>query len=136
VIAAAYVESMQEQPEQAVFLAPAYTFLMQNRPVEYQFWLDAGNRSWFERIDQPLTHPYVLSRRWPRRAIWTQTNEDETSRDTLGRLALGLARRCRGRIYLGLSRLSEQGFESRGPLLRAIDRVLRTAPPLDSEAGT
>lgn len=128
VIAAAYVQSMQEQPENAVFLAPAYTFLMQNRPVEYQFWLDVGSRSWFERIAQPLTHPYVLNRRWPVGHLWTQTEEDVSSRDSMGRLTLGLIRRCRGQIYLGLSQLNEQGFESRGPLLRVLDRVLRSYP--------
>ena len=35
---------------------------MSNRPVDYQFWLDVGGRGWFERLYQPLTHPYVLSR--------------------------------------------------------------------------
>jgi hypothetical protein len=36
-----------------------------------------------------------------------------------------LVRRCRQKIYLGLSELSEQGFEERGQLLRAFQRVLR-----------
>jgi hypothetical protein len=125
VIAAAYLESMQEQPLDAVFLAPAYTFLLQNRPVNYQFWLDVGNRSWYERIAQPLTHPYVLSRRWPEQKAWTQEDEEQKSQETMRRLVTGLINRCRGRIYLGLSQLNEQGFESRGPLLRALDRVLR-----------
>ena len=40
-------------------------------------------------------------------------------------LALGLIRRCRTQIHLGLSELGEQGVEQRGPLLRAIQRVLR-----------
>ncbi len=52
-------------------LAPAYTFLMSNRPVDYQFWLDVGSRGWFERLYQPLTHPYVLSREWPAGQSWT-----------------------------------------------------------------
>ncbi|MFN2196488.1 MAG: UvrD-helicase domain-containing protein [Anaerolineales bacterium] len=128
VIAAAYVESMLEQPEEAVFLAPAYTFLMQNRAVEYQIWLDVGSRSWFERIAQPLTHPYVLSQRWPKGQPWNQVEEERTSREAMARLALGLIRRCRGRIHLGLSQLNEQGYESRGPLLRGLDRVLRSFP--------
>jgi hypothetical protein len=130
VIAAAYVQSMQAQPEEAVFLAPAYTFLMQNRPVEYQFWLDVGSRNWFERIDQPLTHPYVLSSRWPVGAVWTSADEERSSRSAMRRLALGLIRRCRGQVYLGLSRLNEQGYESRGPLLHAFDRVLRKYPEI------
>jgi hypothetical protein len=32
--------------------------------------------------------------------------------------------RCRERVYLGLSELGEQGYETRGPLLQALQRVL------------
>ena len=64
VVAAQYVRSWQRQPKDAVLLAPAYTFLMSNRPVAHQFWLDVGGTGWWERLSQPLTHPYVLSRRW------------------------------------------------------------------------
>ncbi len=68
VIAAQYLRSWQttgdDAPERAVLLAPVYTFLMSNRPVDVQFWLDVGNQGWFERLYQPLTHPYVLSRDW------------------------------------------------------------------------
>ena len=45
--------------------------------------------------------------------------------DTMDRLTNGLLRRCRSRVYLGLSELGEQGFEQRGPLLHAVQRVLR-----------
>ena len=44
VIAAQYILGWQLQPEDAVLLAPAYTFLMSNRPVDYQFWLNVGGR--------------------------------------------------------------------------------------------
>jgi hypothetical protein len=125
VVAAQYIRSWQIQPEDAVLLAPAYTFLMSNRPVEVQFWLDIGSRGWFERLYQPLTHPYVLSRQWPPHAVWTDTEEYEASQEALYRLALGLIRRCRRKIYLGLSELGEQGYEQQGPLLKAIQRVLR-----------
>ena len=43
VVAAQYVRSWQRQPKDAVLLAPAYTFLMSNRPVDHQFWLDVGS---------------------------------------------------------------------------------------------
>jgi len=111
-----------------VLLAPAYTFLMNNYPVDYQFWLDAGSSGWFERLFQPLTHPYVLSRGWPQNRLWTADEEYEASADGLARLALGLLRRCRSKVYLGISELGEQGFEQRGPLLRALQRVLRRSP--------
>jgi hypothetical protein len=128
VVAAQYLRSWQVQAEEAVLLAPAYTFLMANRPVDYQFWLDIGGRGWFERLYQPLTHPYVLSREWPARAAWTDVEEYTSSEETLQRLSLGLIRRCRRKVYLGLSELSEQGYEHKGPLLQAMQRVLRRIP--------
>jgi len=129
VIAAQYILGWRLRPEDAVLLAPAYTFLMSNRPVDYQFWVNVGGRGWWERLYQPLTHPYVLSRHWPRDAVWTDTDEVETRQDALYRLTLGLIRRCRRRVYLGLSELGEQGYEQKGPLLYAIQRVLRNLPP-------
>ncbi|MGC9521091.1 MAG: UvrD-helicase domain-containing protein [Anaerolineae bacterium] len=125
VIAAQYLLPWREEPEDAVLLAPAYTFLLSNRPVDVQFWLNVGGQGWWERLYQPLTHPYVLSRRWPKGKVWTDADEYALRQQTLRRLVLGLIRRCRGRIYLGLSELSEQGFEQEGTLLRAIQQVLR-----------
>jgi hypothetical protein len=127
VVAAQYLRTWSAQPEESVLLAPAYTFLMLNHPVEVQFWIDAGGSGWFERLYQPLTHPYVLSRRWPAGAAWNDADEYEADQAALYRLALGLIRRCRSRVYLGLSALSEQGYEQQGPLLKALQRLLRDA---------
>lgn len=128
VIAAQYLRSWRGEAQGAVLLAPAYTFLMSNRPVEVQFWLDVGSRSWYERLYQPLTQPHVLSRNWPDGKHWTDDDEYKTSQEALYRLALGLLARCRHRVYLGLSELGEQGYEQRGLLLRAFQRLLRAAP--------
>jgi hypothetical protein len=125
VIAAQYLGGWRLESERAVLMAPAYTFLMTNRPVEVQFWLDAGSRGWMERLYQPLTHPYVLSRNWPVDRTWTDADEYSAGRESLRRLVLGLLRRCRRSVYLGLSELSEQGYEQRGPLLAAFQRLLR-----------
>jgi hypothetical protein len=129
VIAAQYVRSWQREPEDAVLLAPAYTFIIRNRPVDYQFWLNVGGRGWWERLYQPLTHPYVLSRHWPpadrKDATWTDTDEVEAREEALHRLVQGLLRRCRRKVYLGLSELGEQGYEQKGTLLQAVQRVLR-----------
>ena len=125
VIAAQYIRSWRAQAGQAVLLAPAYTFLMSNRPVQVQFWLDVGSRGWAERLYQPLTHPYVLSRGWSSGRLWTDLDEVKAGEDGLYRLVIGLLRRCRGKVYLGLSELNEQGYEQRGPLLHAFQRLLR-----------
>ncbi len=129
VVAAQYMRSWRRQPTDAVLLAPAYTFLMSNQPVEHQFWLDVGSSGWWERLNQPLTQPYVLSRTWQAGAEWTDLDEYAARQEALHALALGLVRRCRTQIHLGLSELGEQGVEQRGPLLRAIQRVLRYENP-------
>jgi hypothetical protein len=130
VIAAQYIRSWQLETEDVVLLAPAYTFIIRNRPVDYQVWLDVGGRGWWERLYQPLTHPYVLSRHWPPEGTddptWTDSHEVEAREEALHRLVQGLIHRCRRGIYLGLSELGEQGYEQKGPLLQAIQRVLRS----------
>jgi hypothetical protein len=124
VIASQYLTPWRFKPEDSILLAPAYTFLMSNRPVDYQFWINVGSRGWYERLYQPLTHPYVLSRRWTVGKPWTDLDEAATAQDTLFRLSLGLIRRCRKGIYLGFSELGEQGYEHKGDLLKAIDKAL------------
>ncbi len=124
VIAATYVDPPGEPPE-AVLLAPAYTFLLGNMPATIQFWLNAGSPAWWERLYQPLTHPYVLSRHWAEGRKWTDEEEQIARRDTLLRLVRGLLRRCRSKVVLAYSSLNEQGFEERGPLLTLIQQVLR-----------
>jgi hypothetical protein len=135
VIAAQYIRSWQVQADEltgsgnGVLLAPAYTFLMSNHPVTIQFWIDAGSQGWFERLYQPITHPYVLSQGWLPGKTWTADDEFTASHEAMTRLVLGLTRRCRERIYLGLSELNEQGYEPRGPLPLALQRLLRQSAP-------
>jgi len=125
VLAAQYIEAWHIPPDDAVLIAPAYTFLLANQPVDYQFWLDVGSQAWAERLYQPLTHAYILSRRWQRGRVWTDVDEYEHNRDTLYHLVLGLVRRCRKQIFLGLCEMGESGFEARGMLLRALQIVLQ-----------
>ena len=100
---------------------------MTNRPVEVQFWLDIGSRGWAERVYQPLTHPHVLSRNWETPRVWRDSDELAAQELALQRLILGLVSRCKKAIYLGLSDLSEQGYEQRGPLLRTLNKLLTTS---------
>lgn len=123
-IAAQYLRSWQAQDEEAVLISPAYTYLMSNRPVEVQFWLDIGSSGWYERLFQPLTQPYVLSRWWQKGRKWTADDEAQVAEENLRRITLGLMRRCRGRIYLGYSEYSASGYEQRGELLRALQESL------------
>jgi hypothetical protein len=125
IVAASFIDNPYAEAPNAILLAPAYTFLMSNESVAYQFWLNAGSPAWWERLYQPLTHPYVLSRHWLPDKKWTDEDEQSARRASLLRLMRGLIRRCRTRIYLAISTLNEQGFEERGPLLTLIQQVLR-----------
>ncbi len=120
-----YLRDWEAFEENAVLIAPAYTYLMSNRPVDYQLWLNVGSPGWGMRLFQPLTHPYVMSRQWQAGQLWTDADEQQANEAALHDLALGLLRRCRKRVYLGTSQYGEQGFEQRGPLLLAVQRSLR-----------
>ena len=124
VIAASYVESWKTEDKDAVLVAPAHTFLMMNKPVTVQFWLDPGSSGWYERLSQPLTHPYVLSRSWEAGRMWSDADDVQYSKEAMARLISGLLRRCRERVYLGIAELGESGYEGRGELLRAFQKVL------------
>ncbi|GAB4462916.1 MAG: hypothetical protein Kow0070_22640 [Anaerolineales bacterium] len=124
VIAASYLEGWQSEEKNAVLVAPAHTFLMMNRPAAFQFWLDVGSSGWYERLSQPLTHPFVLSRWWESGTVWSDAEDVRYSKEALARLVAGLLHRCRERVYLCLSELGESGFEQRGELLRAFQKVL------------
>lgn len=125
VIAAQYLHTREVEEEQAVFLAPAYTFLIRNRPVDVQFWLDIGSPSWYQRLNQPLTQPYVLNRHWENGARWDAEDELEAAHHSLERLILGLLNRCRKKVFLGMSELDVRGFENRGLLIRIFQTILQ-----------
>ncbi len=125
VIAAQYLESWKSENKDAVLVAPAHTFLMMNRPAAIHFWLDPGSNGWSQRLSQPLTQPYVLSRHWESGRIWTDTDEVAAETEALARLIGGLLSRCREKVYLALSDLGESGMEQRGLLLKAFQKVLK-----------
>jgi hypothetical protein len=127
VIAAQYIHTRKEQEKEAVFLAPAYTFLLSNRPVDVQFWLDIGSPSWYQRLNQPLTQPYILNRHWEMGQGWDAEDELSAAHSTLARLTLGLLNRCREKIYLGMSELDVRGFENRGLLIRIFQHIFQRA---------
>ena len=125
VIAAQYLESWRTENKETVLVAPAHTFLMMNRPVAVQFWLDPGSSGWVQRLSQPLTHPYVLSRHWEAGRLWMDADEVNAETESLARLAGGLLSRCREKLFLAIADLSETGFEQRGTLLRAFQKVIQ-----------
>lgn len=124
IIAAQYLPDPESLAGQ-VLIAPVMTFLMQNRRVAYQFWLNIGSPGWYERLEQPLTHPYVLSRNWQPGERWTTDDELALSQQNLARIISGLVRRCQTAVYLGVSDFNEAGVEERGLLLTRTQSLYR-----------
>lgn len=109
----------------AVLVSPAFSFLMSNHPVRFQFWLDIGSQGWWTRLDQPLTHPYVLNRNWQPGKIWSDQHEHEANQQSLARVTSGLIKRCREHIFMCTLGVNEQGNEERGALIMAMQTILR-----------
>ena len=121
--AAQYLPGREARGEEVVLLAPAHTFLMQNRRTRHQFWLDAGSTAWHNRIRQPLTHPHVLTRSWEEGEKWTAADEHEAGTRLLGRLVTGLSRQCSDTVHLAISARGQSGQKQQGYLLRAFQQL-------------
>lgn len=124
VLTANYQEDEPENGRLAVLIAPAFTFLLSPKSSLIQFWMDAGSTGWFERIDQPLTHPYVLSKNWETGRKWTDADEYLANTQTMNALITGLVRKCTGQIFVGYSQYTESGYEQKGPLVQVLQRLL------------
>jgi hypothetical protein len=120
IASAAYLVDWPEESTEGVILAPAYAYLTRDVRSRFQFWIDLGAQGWWNRPNQPLTHPYVLSRRWSVGRPWRDIEEEQTRREVLVRVLQGLAARCTQGIYLAHSELGMDGDQQNDRLLRAL----------------
>ena len=115
--------NFEEKTEDTVLIAPAHTFLMENTKAEFQFWLDIGSLGWWERLNQPLTNPYLLNRNRDQNLLWTEAHEFEANQAGMERIVKGLINRCGKMIFVSTVRTNENGSEQRGPLLQAFQTL-------------
>jgi len=106
-----------------VSILPAHAFLMENRQCKYQFWLDVGSMGWWERLNQPLTNPYVLRRGWTGDRKWTAADEISANQESMLKIVRGLISRCSGKIIAASVHVNEYGSEQRGPLLQSLQTL-------------
>lgn len=126
-LAATYVEDYTQLPKDSVLITPITSFVALHKTVDYQFWLNVGSSGWYERLEQPLTHPIVLSRHWKRGQKWTADDDLRLSRETLIKMVNGLFNRCRNGIYLGIADYNEGGTEEKGLLMLHLQALYRRA---------
>jgi len=98
---------------------------MQNRTVDYQFWLDIGSLGWWERLNQPLTNPYIFNAGWDASENWDYAADFNHNQDMMERTVSGLLSRCRKSFVAAAVEVNEFGVENRGPLLQAFQNYLR-----------
>jgi len=127
IISAQYLRDWDLYDDGRVLITPALTFLSSGRTVDYQVWLSVGSAGWYERLEQPLTQPYVLSREWEPGAKWTSEAERRVSLELLDSVLEGLLSRCSKAVILGLSEYGQSGQEEKGLLLMKIQGLLRQA---------
>ncbi|MHB1355957.1 MAG: UvrD-helicase domain-containing protein [Anaerolineae bacterium] len=121
---AEYVSDRPDTVDDGVILAPAYAYLTRGLRSRYQFWCDLRADGWWNRPNQPLTHPFVLSQRWPLGRPWFDADEDHARRQSLGRVLVGLAMRCTEGVFWASSELGVGGDEQSGRLERLLQNVL------------
>jgi hypothetical protein len=126
ILSAQYMSDWESKTRSgSVLVSPAFSYLMNNRPVRFQFWLDIGSQGWWTRLDQPLTHPYVLNRNWQNGKLWSDMHENAANQQSLIRIMDGLIRRCSEHIFMCTLGVNEQGNEERGALIMAVQTILR-----------
>ncbi len=127
IISAQYLRDWDLNDDGRVLITPALSFLSSGRTVDYQVWLSVGSSGWYERLEQPLTQPYVLSREWQPGRKWTTEAERRVSLELLDSVLEGLLSRCNKGVILGLSDFGQSGQEEKGLLLMKIQGLLRLA---------
>ncbi|MDX1612955.1 MAG: hypothetical protein R3300_01520 [Candidatus Promineifilaceae bacterium] len=108
-----------------VVVATVHGFLLSNRVVDYQVWLQPAATGWWDIPRQPLSNAFVLAQSWPSERQWTMDEEFKMRNQLLSRLVRGLAHRCRRGVILANSDLDRRGLRHDGPLWRALQPLLR-----------
>jgi len=116
-----------QQNEDSILITPVLSFLMRNQAVDYQFWMNTGSNGWHERLEQPLTQAYVLSRSWKSGQVWSTADDTQLSKETLTHTVQGLLARCRKKVFLGISVYDESGSQETGLLLQVLQGLFRRA---------
>ena len=103
-----------------VLISTIYGYLLSERPVDVQVWLETAATGWWDIPRQPLSNAFVLARSWPEGRPWTMEEDFKIRNQLLSRIVRGLTSRCRGGVILATSELDRRGLRQDGPLWRAL----------------
>lgn len=116
-VSATYYGAATGAEEPAVLVALPGAFVGLNRPYRYQFWLNAGSTTWWERPLGPLTNDAVLSLSWKEGDLWDEMKKYQRNQLEMQRMIQSLLARCGERVYVYASELDESGKDQKSVLL-------------------
>ncbi|MEM8863561.1 MAG: hypothetical protein AAGD96_35080, partial [Chloroflexota bacterium] len=103
-----------------VFISNIQTYLLEERPVPIQIWLETSATGWWDLPRQPLSNGFVLDPRWSINQTWTLEDDVRIRNEQLSRVVVGLCSRCSRGVYLATSDLDRRGARQDGVLFKAI----------------
>ncbi|MFT5193561.1 MAG: hypothetical protein ACI9EW_002091 [Cellvibrionaceae bacterium] len=113
------------QPDSnGVFISTIQTYLLEERPVAVQVWLETSATGWWDLPRQPLSNGFVLDPRWSINQTWTLEDDARIRNEQLSRIMTGLCSRCSLGIFLATSDLDRRGARQDGPLFQALKSVI------------
>ncbi|MEM9775901.1 MAG: hypothetical protein AAF902_15095 [Chloroflexota bacterium] len=107
-----------------VFISTIQTYLLEERPVPVQIWLETSATGWWDLPRQPLSNGFVLDPRWSINQTWTLEDDVRIRNEQLSRIVVGLCSRCSKGIFIATSDLDRRGARQDGPLFKAIQLFL------------
>ena len=103
-----------------VYIGTIYSFLLSEKSVPVQVWLETAATGWWDIPRQPLSNAFVLSQGWDGEQRWTLEDDARIRNEMLSRVTQGLCARCQRGILLATSELDRRGVRQDGPLWRAL----------------
>ena len=106
--------------DDGVFISTIQTYLLEERPVAVQVWLETSATGWWDLPRQPLSNGFVLDPRWSINQTWTLEDDARIRNEQLSRIMTGLCSRCSHGVFLATSDLDRRGARQDGPLFQAL----------------
>ncbi len=103
-----------------IFISTIQTYLLEERPVEVQVWLETSATGWWDLPRQPLSNGFVLDPRWNINQTWTLEDDARIRNEQLSRIMTGLCSRCSQGVFLATSDLDRRGARQEGMLFQAL----------------
>ncbi len=103
-----------------IMISTIYGYLLADKTVQVQVWLDAAATGWWDIPNQPLSNAFVLAQSWPDGKLWTTDDDFHIRNQLLSRLVRGLNGRCSHSIILANSDFDRRGLRQDGILWRTI----------------